>query len=223
MNDKQQRREAGWQKVVAMLGDERVTLSPHWSYNILNDPKRLAFVLSRYKFAARTATKNLNVLELGCGDGLGGLLLAEFAKHYTGVDSDHEAIEMARKNWTDSTFTFIEDDFMGKKYGDFDSVVSMDVIEHIKPECESEFLDTVDQNLKPDGICVIGTPNETAFAYSSLASKLGHVNVYSGERLKTVLQKRFRHVFLFGVNDEIVHTGFADMSHYLVALSCLKK
>ena len=33
----------------------------------------------------------------------------------------------------------------------------------------------------------------------------------------------FKHVFLFSMNDEVVHTGFEKMAHYLFVVCCAKK
>jgi 2-polyprenyl-3-methyl-5-hydroxy-6-metoxy-1,4-benzoquinol methylase len=223
MNASASNEREAWARVEQLLGDRRVTLGQHWSFNIYNDPKRLAFVLSRYKFAAKMAGNGRRVLELGCSEGLGGLLLAEFAAAYTGVDYDAEAIETAKRNWTDPKFSFHCDDFLDKTYGAFDSVVSLDVIEHIEPSCEALYFEAVSRNLQPEGRCVIGTPNVTSEAYASAPSKAGHVNLYDHQRLRAVMQKHFRNVFMFGLNDEIVHTGFAPMTHYLMAVGCGKR
>lgn len=40
---------------------------------------------------------------------------------------------------------------MGKKYGDFDGVVSFDVLEHIYPENEGAYMETVLMNLDREG------------------------------------------------------------------------
>ena len=42
------------------------------------------------------------------------------------------------------------------------------------------------------------------------------------KELKTTLQKHFKNVFLFSMNDEVIHTGFSKMSHYNLAL-CTEK
>jgi len=34
------------------------------------------------------------------------------------------------------------------------------------------------------------------------------------------MDRHFYNVFLFSMNDEVVHTGFYPMSHYLLAMSC---
>ncbi len=198
-------------------------LGRHWSYNILNDPKRLAFVLARYDFAAKMVCRERRVIELGCSEGIGTALLAGSAKSYLGVDSDREAVEAARRQWPGDTVSFTADDFLGTKYGEFDSLVSLDVIEHIGPREERGFLETVHMNLGKGGACVIGTPNATASEHASEASRKGHVNIFDASRLVSALEEFFHNVFLFGMNDEVVHTGFPPMAHYLIALGCNRR
>lgn len=213
-----------WNETSQMLQNYRLKLGAHWSFNLRNDPKRFGFVLSRYKFAAKLACrKQGTVLELGCSEGIGATIIGELASQYKGIDLDEPAIQTAKENLGDPKYSFIFDDFMGKSYGKFDSVISLDVVEHILPEYEKMYFDTVYQNLSDDGICVIGTPNITAEPYASKASKLGHVNLYSQERLVSLMKKYFYQVFSFGMNDEIAHTGFGSMCHYLFAVGFNKK
>jgi 2-polyprenyl-3-methyl-5-hydroxy-6-metoxy-1,4-benzoquinol methylase len=212
-----------WDRVKSMLGDRHVALGRHWSYNLRNDPKRLPFVLSRYKFAAKMACSGRRVLELGCSEGLGALILGEHALRYCGIDSDADAIETARRNWTDPRFEFVLGDFLGERLGRFDTVVSLDVVEHIEPARDSLFFDALVEHLGEDGIAVVGTPNAAAEAHQSEASRRGHVNLFHAERLLERLRGCFEFVFPFGANDEVVHTGFAPMCHYLLALACQPK
>lgn len=212
-----------WDSTAALLGDLEMSFGQHWSFNFRNDPKRLGFVLSRYKFASKMLSKKAKILELGCSIGIGATILAENALNYTGIDLDLAAIESAKQNLSEDKFRFIFDDFMGKHYGEYEAVVSLDVIEHIYPEFEKVYLDTVVNNLSSNGIAVIGTPNITSSAYASKASEIGHVNLYSQKRLVETLKTYFHQVFPFGMNDETVHTGFAEMSHYLICVCCHKK
>jgi 2-polyprenyl-3-methyl-5-hydroxy-6-metoxy-1,4-benzoquinol methylase len=220
--------KAAWDQVKGMLGHERMTLGRHWSFNLRNDPKRFAFVLSRYKLAARLACKGKRVLELGCSEGLGAAILGEHAASYTGVDLDGEAIEVAKRNFPQHSFvhdSFIHDSSTpeGARYGEFDVVVSMDVIEHIEPPREPLFFDAVLRNLQPDGMAVIGTPNITSAPYASAMSNAGHVNLFSADRLDAAMRQRFTWVFPFGMNDEVAHTGYAPMCHFLISLGCRKR
>ena len=215
-----------WREIRDYIGSQRLELGPYSTYNLLNVPRHLLFSFSRYKFAARLIgdSPKVNILELGCSEGLGTLLLAGDFHNLTGVDSDKEAIQWAKSNLEKKgNIVFKYDDFLGKIYGKFDVVVALDVIEHIPKEQETDFFRAVTGNLKDDGYCIIGTPNVTASQYSSEPSKMGHVNLFSAERLRDTVREYFKNVFLFGMNDEVVHTGFYPMSHYLIALGCGKK
>jgi 2-polyprenyl-3-methyl-5-hydroxy-6-metoxy-1,4-benzoquinol methylase len=212
-----------WTRVTDMLGNGSKTFGRHWSYNLRNDPKRLGFVLSRYKFAARMAAKNHSVLELGCSEGIGCPFVMETATRYVGVDLDQPAIETARNNFGSEKCEFIFADFLGKQFGKFQAIISLDVIEHIHPDEEEKFFDTVYDNLEDDGICVIGTPNITSAPYASPASQRGHINLYDANRLAASMGKVFHNVFKFGMNDEIAHTGFDPMAHYLIQVGCYKR
>ncbi len=212
-----------WNDVTDSLGNLQCNWGDHWSFNFRNDPKRLGFVLSRYKFSAKMICKEMSVLELGCSSGIGAPILAEKAVAYTGIDLDEQAIRTAKNNFSEAKFTFDYDDFMGKSYGKFGAVVSLDVIEHILPEYEDIYFQTIMDNLDANGMCIIGTPNITSAPYASEMSQIGHVNMYSQERLAAALKKYFHQVFSFGMNDEIVHTGYAPMAHYIFCVCCHKK
>ena len=86
------------------------------------------------------------------------------------------------------------------------------------------FFSTLTKNLlSSKGIAIIGTPNKYAEAYQSEASKMAHVNMFDANRLRSALLNYFHNVFVFSMNDEVVHTGFDKMSHYLLALCVTKK
>ncbi len=212
-----------WQGVKDLIGDRAVTLGNHWSFNLRNDPKRLPFVLARYKFAARMACKGRDVLELGCSEGIGTPILAEFATRYTGIDMDEPAVAAAKVNFPAENRTFLTGDFLGQSLGSFGAVVSLDVVEHIMPAAEDGYFDTVAMNLSRDGIAVIGTPNKTSEAYASPMSKAGHVNVFDGPHLMRAMRRIFHNVLPFGINDEVVHTGYSPMCHYLIYVGCNKR
>ncbi len=194
-----------------------------WSYNIHNDPKRLAFVLARYYFAAQMAEKGCWVAELGCNEGIGIPTLLQVAGAYLGVDMDTEAIAVARANWQGPGVDFVGEDFLGRVYGTFDVVVSFDVVEHIEAQRENLYFSTVYRNLRPEGVAIVGTPNISSEAYASEASRVGHINLFNAERLKQCLARYFHNVFVFSMNDEVVHVGFAPLAHYLIGLGCYRK
>ena len=67
-------------------------------------------------------------------------------------------------------------------------------------------------------LAVIGSPSLQSQTYASLASKAGHVNCKDGKEFQRVMLRHFDNVFLFSMNDEVVHTGYHPMAHYLLAV-----
>ena len=61
-------------------------------------------------------------------------------------------------------------------------------------------------------------PNVTAAAYASERSNATHVNLKDADQLRQLMNRYFANVFLFSMNDEVVHTGFCPMAHYLFAM-----
>ena len=66
-------------------------------------------------------------------------------------------------------------------------------------------------------------PSLESQKFASTQSKIGHVNCKSGKDLKGFFSKYFSNVFLFSMNDEVLHTGFEQMSHYLFVICTNKK
>ena len=67
-------------------------------------------------------------------------------------------------------------------------------------------------------VVIIGTPNKSAEQYSSEWSRQGHVNLKDHKALRELGLRYFYNVFMFGMNDEVVHTGYLPMCHFLWAL-----
>lgn len=212
-----------WDAAKEHQSSERVTLGPYFSFQLKHSPRRIPFILSRYKFAAKMIGEGKKVMEVGCSEGLGTPILSEFSNRYVGLDIDEEAVKDANDNFKTEKAEFICQDFLKAKVDTFDAVVSFDVIEHIYPEHEKDFFDAVCENLQDYGLCIIGTPNITANQYASAHSMEGHVNMYDWKRLKASMEEYFHQVFIFSSNDEMVHTGFYPMAHYLIAMGVCKK
>lgn len=94
-----------------------------------------------------------------------------------------------------------------------------DVLEHINPEDEPQFLANLAASLSSDGVAIIGMPSLESQAYASPASLAGHVNCQSAPQLKAAMERHFGVVFMFSMNDEVVHTGFHKMANYIFAVA----
>lgn len=203
------------------------TLGPIHADSIVRDPKHLGFVLARYKFAAKMMPRCRHIVEVGCGEGVGALMLvADTKARVTAMDFDGTQIDYAQSHVAPrgkGRITFLRQDIISTPFtGDpADGLVSLDVIEHIDPQEEDAFLRNCAACLEPNGIAVFGTPNIASHQYASANSQRGHINLFDGERLVTTMERYFRRAFLFSMNDEMVHTGFSKMAHYLFTL-CVK-
>ncbi|HWR98889.1 MAG TPA: class I SAM-dependent methyltransferase [Candidatus Methanoperedens sp.] len=190
-----------------------------------SDPKHLLFLLARYKFCAKMLAGKDRVLEAGCGDGFGLPVLLQTVRSVHAVDFDPILVENAREINAERTgLTFETVDLTeAAPAGTFDAAYSLDVIEHIPREKEQAFLGHVLGALVDGGVLLIGTPNVHASVHASKWSNEGHVNLKDDRGLRALLEPRFRDVFVFSMNDEVVHTGFSPMAHYLFALAAGKR
>ena len=78
-------------------------------------------------------------------------------------------------------------------------------------------------SLSENAPLIIGTPSIYSQTYASPPSKEGHVNCKNYQELKRLMSEYFNNVFIFSMNDEVVHTGFSPMANYYLALCCSKK
>ena len=190
-----------------------------------DDPKRLVFMLSRYKFVSKMLAGKSNVLEVGCGDGFGGRIVRQSVDNLTGVDFDPMFIEDG-KQITDSRWPInlhVHDILDGPVEGNFDGIYSLDVMEHIPAEREHEYIENILHSLTDDGTLIVGMPSLESQDYASPASKAGHINCKSGPDLKMIFEQYFHSTLLFSMNDEVVHTGYHAMAHYLFVICSGKK
>ena len=201
------------------------TLGLMTSQGWYDDPKRLAFTLSRYKFVAKMLSGANHVLEVGCADAFGTRIVVQEVRQLTAVDFDPLFVEDTNARMSDRwKFTCKTHDMLqGPFAGEFDGMYALDVLEHILPENEDLFLRNMMASLTLHGALIIGMPSLESQAYASPVSKEGHVNCKTMPDLKAAMQHYFHNVFMFSMNDEIVHTGYHKMAHYLFALCCGKQ
>jgi SAM-dependent methyltransferase len=188
-----------------------------------DDPRRLVFMLARYKFVAKMLAGKKRVAEVGCGDAFGARIVLQEVGEVHAFDfdplfiADVNARHDPRWPIAGTVHDILDDPLPGAP---FDAVYGLDVMEHIAPEHEDRYLANLGRSLAPHGVLVVGMPSLESQAHASPQSKAGHVNCKSGPALKTVLARHFHNVFLFSMNDEVVHTGFSPMAHYLIGLCC---
>ncbi len=196
---------------------DSIELGPWTSYSLLHDPKHMCFALSRYKFCAKVLEGKANVLEVGCGDAFGIPIVAQAVQRVVAVDPEDRLIRSNKKRLRGiKNIEFQRLDICEEVPKEiFAATFSVDVIEHLDAHLNGAFMRHQCECLHPDGICIVGTPNITAGKYATPRSRIEHINLKSHEALREQMGTYFKNVFMFSMNDEVVHTGFAPMAHYL--------
>ena len=190
-----------------------------------DDPRHVLFVMSRYKFVSKMLSGKDRVLEVGCGDAFFTRLVQQEVGSLCAVDFDpvfgSDINARMEKNWEFEHRT--HDILEGPVDGSFDAAYALDVIEHIPQELEREFVENIFDSLSTNGVLIVGTPTIQSQTYASEGSKAGHVNCKDQKELRELMQDYFHNVFVFSMNDEVVHTGYYPMAHYMFAVCVGKK
>ena len=135
-----------------------------------------------------------NLLELGCGEGRGVELLAPLADNYLALDKIGEVIDELKQKYPAVDFQqAVFPPFSSLEENSFDTIVSFQVIEHVKKD--AEFLSEIYRVLKPGGRAVLTTPN----IKKTLTRNPWHEREYTAQQLKTLAQRYFQKVEIRGV------------------------
>ncbi len=187
-----------------------------------DDPKRLAFTFARYKFTAKMLSGRKDVLEIGCADAFASRIVLQHVERLTVTDFDNVFIDdincRLSEKWPMTCFQ--HDILAGPVPGQYDGIYALDVLEHIKRNDEATFMANMVSSLAPHGTAIIGMPSLESQPYASPISREGHVNCKSMPDLRVLMEQYFHTVFIFSMNDEVVHTGYHKMANYLLAICC---
>ncbi|PWU09364.1 MAG: SAM-dependent methyltransferase [Verrucomicrobia bacterium] len=190
-----------------------------------DDPKHLLFTAARYKFVAKMLSGMKRVLEVGCADAFFTRIVVQEVGALTATDFDEVFIKDVKKRmdlrWA---FEVQQHDLLATPFpGEFDAAYAMDVIEHINPKQELQFIENIVSSLSKEGVLILGSPSLESQAYASLQSKEGHVNCKTAPQMRELMKHFFHNIFLFSMNDEVLHTGYAPMAHYRLVMGCTRK
>ncbi len=116
--------------------------------------------LARYKFALNFIKKDGYCLDCACGSGYGSRILNGRASKVLGVDLSYEAISFAQKNNTLNGIEFKQSDLDNLEFEDatFDTIVSIETLEHVPNNVFLKFLENIEKWLKKGGIFIGSSP-----------------------------------------------------------------
>ena len=153
---------------------------------------RLKYVLSPQFDIYREVSKIVqgDVADIGCGTGFGTHLLTCNAKHVAGYEIDRDALRFAETVFPLKSLSFSYGDLVEGIEGQFDFVIMIDVIEHIKQDKQA--LINAKKMLHPGGKLIISTPNRL----SRYRKSENHVREYGPKELEGILKRVYRKVEL---------------------------
>ena len=172
------------------------------SHILRSDPKHLSFTAARYKFVAKMLEGKKRVLEVGAGDGF-----------FSAIVRQHVA-DLILTDLVDRPGIAFHDMVLAPRFDGLDAGYCLDVLEHIPEDQEDAFL----KNFKTSicGPVIVGMPSIESQVHASVYSREGHVNCKTKEGLRQTMRRTFSEVFMFAMNDEVVHTGI--MANYWIAI-----
>ena len=158
--------------------------------------------LSRY-YAFAVLCKNKVVLDAACGMGYGSNHLADFADRVFGIDIAADVIENNTENYRKNNLMFqvasieklpFEDQF-------FDTVISLETIEHVDMHAQRNFLEEVKRVLKEDGCFVVSTPDKKFYtdAHPNWKNQF-HIHEFYYDEFYTFLSHYFKNVNILKQN-----------------------
>lgn len=142
-----------------------------------------------------------NLLEVGCGTGRGLEILVNSADHYTGIDKYKSLTDQLQEKYPQAKFMDMHiPPLKGIADNTFDTVVSFQVIEHIKDD--KSFLKEIHRVLKPGGKAIISTPNKKM----TLTRNPWHIREYFAPELEKLCKSIFSEVEANGIagNDKVM-------------------
>ena len=201
-------------------------LGPINRATLVRDPKHLGFTLARYKFVSKMFKGMKSVFEVGCNEGTGTLVLGPEIEEITAVDYQKECIDFCNSEYSDfhKNIQWIAADALDgipkTKSGivHYEGGFLLDVLEHIDPKQEDKLIKALSNSLTDNGTLIVGIPSIESQPYASPVSKAQHINCKSMYELQSFMKKYFRNVYMFGMNDEMIHVGYYPMCQYLFAM-----
>jgi SAM-dependent methyltransferase len=135
-----------------------------------------------------------DLLELGCGEGRGVELLAPLADSYLALDKIGEVIKKLKVQYPDVSFQqAVFPPFTELPDNTFDTIVSFQVIEHVKKD--GDFLNEIHRVLRPGGKAILTTPN----IKKTLTRNPWHIREYTAQELTELAKQYFDQVEMKGV------------------------
>jgi spore coat polysaccharide biosynthesis protein SpsF (cytidylyltransferase family) len=155
------------------------------------------FNLYRYIFAKQFLKEIDTILDIACGTGYGTEYISRFVNKIIGADIDKEVISgnIHKYNLKNVSFEVQDATNLTFKNNHFDTVLSMETIEHIPLDKVSSYLKGVKRVIKDNGLFICTTPQNLM---GNVPVVPWHVKEYSLEEFKKLLSSEFEVIKTYG-------------------------
>lgn len=165
--------------------------------------------LHRY-FLARDMCRNLDVLDIACGEGYGSALLAQVARSVVGIDVSDQAVAHAERAYPKSNLSYQQGDARSLPFPDdsLDVIVSFETLEHFYEH--DQFLAEVRRVLRPTGRLIISSPDRDVYSPPGSAANPYHVRELSRIEFEALLHSFFPHALFLSQRPMLGSALIAD-------------
>ena len=160
--------------------------------------------MSKYQEFMEIILENLDgmCIDIGCGPGLRMKFFKPLVKKLIGVDISKHRLKEAKNSNPDVIFIMCDARELPFKNEIFDTVLSLEMIEHL-PDCLSQelFLQEVKRILKPGGKFIVSTPNAPIFKLYCILMKERyptHFSELNYFQFRIRLKNHFEDVKIYG-------------------------
>jgi ubiquinone/menaquinone biosynthesis C-methylase UbiE len=155
-------------------------------------------IRERQMAAYREALKHIEgrqVLEIGCGEGIGASVLAEAASAIIAVDYSEDALQLAREEYGSDTIEFrrMRVPPIDCPDSSIDVVVCFQMIEHL--ERPDLLVEEIARVVRDGGLALIATVNKE----ETLSDNPYHLHEFTADELKELLERHFDSIDMDGV------------------------
>lgn len=192
----------------------------------LDGPRRLQVVLSRYEFVAKMLRGRLRVGEVGYGDVLGTRVVLQEVGKVTVYDVDPGVVADIRRRVADRLpVDFHLHDIVAEPLPEtLDGLYSLDMLARIAQQDEDAYLANLRGSLTDEGVLVLGSPvGAQQQPLNPRPDGTHFINCKSATEMRSLLERYFANVFLFPMDEEVVHAGPCPTADYLFAVCCGKR
>ena len=150
--------------------------------------------IPRQKWFVEEITRPLSglTLDCGCARGLWSKELKQRGLNVVGLDLSRKRLEMSRKEGNNTDVVCGSATNLPFKQDCFDSVVFLEIVEHMDEACQNAALREIECVLKPGGNIVATTPNKPIY---HLMTKYLHLFEYNSEHVRDLTFSQMKELF----------------------------